>query len=42
MTTELEAIDRMALNDYAPSLQTGTGFAYLRKRSCAFACHRRQ
>jgi hypothetical protein len=31
VTFELEAIDRMYLNAYVPSLQTGAGFAYLLK-----------
>ena len=31
MTFELEAIDRMYLNAYVPSLQTGAGFAYFVK-----------
>jgi hypothetical protein len=31
VTFELEAIDRMYLNAYVPSLQTGGGFAYFLK-----------
>jgi hypothetical protein len=31
VTFELEAIDRMYLNAYVPSLQTGAGFAYFLK-----------
>ena len=31
VTFELEAIDRMYLNAYVPSLQTGAGFAYFVK-----------
>jgi len=31
VTFELEAIDRMYLNAYVPSLQTGAGFVYFAK-----------
>ena len=31
VTFELEAIDRMYLNGYVPSLQTGGGFVYFMK-----------
>ena len=31
VTFELEAIDRMYLNAYVPSLQTGAGFVYFVK-----------
>ena len=31
VTFELEAIDRMYLNAYVPSLQTGGGFVYFLK-----------
>src|SRR5437773_3913274 len=32
VTFELEAVDRMYLNAYVPSLQTGGGVAYFRKQ----------
>ena len=35
VTFELEAIDRMYLNAYVPSLQTGGGFAYFLKHQLA-------
>jgi hypothetical protein len=41
VTFELEAIDRMYLNAYVPSLQTGAGFVYFVKKSWRHACHRR-
>lgn len=41
VTFELEAIDRMYLNAYVPSLQTGAAVAYFLKRSSASEFRRR-
>ena len=35
VTFELEAIDRLYLNAYVPSLQTGAGFVYFLKTQLA-------
>jgi hypothetical protein len=38
VTFELEAIDRMYLNAYVPSLQTGGGFVWFVKTQLGRAC----
>jgi hypothetical protein len=40
VTFELEAIDRMYLNAYVPSLQTGGGFVYFLRRNSVSAFRR--